>query len=188
MQLKDSIIVVTGAGSGIGRALVKGFTAEGAKSIVAVDLDEANVNATASEFGCTAMTADVSSEEDIRRVVEEWKPHAIHVHDFDLVPTTVTLARDYDLPVVADLHENLPAAVEQYLQWAKPTVKVKNLLINHPVKMRKMERVSLPQCRLVITVVPPPAVSNGVSRRTLMPLDDPPGTFRGATVAPSLNW
>ena len=39
MDVKDKIIVVTGAASGIGRALVVRFKAEGAKQIVAVDLN-----------------------------------------------------------------------------------------------------------------------------------------------------
>lgn len=71
MQLNGKIIVVTGAGSGIGRALVKRFTAEGAKAIVAVDLNEQNVAETAREYSCTAMTADVANEQDMLRVIQD---------------------------------------------------------------------------------------------------------------------
>jgi NAD(P)-dependent dehydrogenase (short-subunit alcohol dehydrogenase family) len=70
MDVKDKIIVVTGAASGIGRALVVRFKAEGAKQIVAVDLNLAGAQETAAMVGCLAMSADVSVEADIR-VIED---------------------------------------------------------------------------------------------------------------------
>ena len=39
MRIKDSIAVVTGGASGIGRALASRFTAEGARHVVVVDID-----------------------------------------------------------------------------------------------------------------------------------------------------
>ena len=71
MELKDKIIVITGAGSGIGRAMAVRFKEEGAKHIIAVDINAANVKATADLVGCNAMTADVSSEADMLKVIEE---------------------------------------------------------------------------------------------------------------------
>ncbi len=70
MELNDKIIVITGAGSGIGRALAIRFKAEGAKQIVAVDINGENAQATADMIGGVAMTADVSNEDDIVRVIE----------------------------------------------------------------------------------------------------------------------
>ena len=60
MDVKDKIIVVTGAASGIGVALVKRFYAAGAKHIVSVDINLDGAKATAAEFGGTAMQADVA--------------------------------------------------------------------------------------------------------------------------------
>ena len=71
MELENKIIVITGAGSGIGRALAIRFKAEGAKQIVAVDINGENAQATATMIGGVAMTADVSNENDIVRVIEE---------------------------------------------------------------------------------------------------------------------
>ena len=71
MELKDKIIVVTGAGSGIGKALVEKFIAEGAKAVIAVDINAENVQQTANELGCVAMAADVTNEADIIRVIDE---------------------------------------------------------------------------------------------------------------------
>ena len=70
MELANKIIVITGAGSGIGRALAIRFKAEGAKQIVAVDINAENAQATAAMIDGVAMTADVSIEDDIVRVIE----------------------------------------------------------------------------------------------------------------------
>ena len=71
MNVKDKIAVVTGAGSGIGRALVEKFVSEGARAVVAVDINAANARRTADDNGCIAITADVSRDEDIKRVIED---------------------------------------------------------------------------------------------------------------------
>ena len=71
MEIKDKIIVVTGAGSGIGKALVEKFIAEGAKTVVGVDINADTAKKTAAELGCVAMSADVAKEDDVRRVIED---------------------------------------------------------------------------------------------------------------------
>jgi NAD(P)-dependent dehydrogenase (short-subunit alcohol dehydrogenase family) len=70
MEIENKLIVVTGAASGIGKALTARFKAEGAKQVVAVDLNAAGAQASADEVGCIAMTADVSNEADVQRVIE----------------------------------------------------------------------------------------------------------------------
>ncbi|MEZ5573207.1 MAG: SDR family oxidoreductase [Halioglobus sp.] len=81
MHLKGKVVVVTGAGSGIGKALVKRFVAEGARAVVAVDINADTVHNTAAELGCIAMHADVTKEEDILRVINETESS---VGDIDL--------------------------------------------------------------------------------------------------------
>ena len=71
MQLRDKIVVVTGAGSGIGKALVLKFIAEGAKAVVGVDINATTAEQTAMELGCIAMAADVTKEDDIIRIIED---------------------------------------------------------------------------------------------------------------------
>ena len=71
VEINQKIIVVTGAGSGIGRALVEKFTAEGAKQVIAVDIDAANAAETARASACLAMTADVACEADMIRVIDD---------------------------------------------------------------------------------------------------------------------
>jgi NAD(P)-dependent dehydrogenase (short-subunit alcohol dehydrogenase family) len=70
MQLKDKIIVITGAASGIGRAMAQRFAAEGAKLIVCADRDEDGAKATAAGIGGVAFKVDVAQEADIQALIE----------------------------------------------------------------------------------------------------------------------
>jgi NAD(P)-dependent dehydrogenase (short-subunit alcohol dehydrogenase family) len=73
MELNDRIAIVTGAGSGIGRALATGIAAVGAKTVVCTDLDGASATETAAMIGAaaTAATLDVASEPAIEALVTE---------------------------------------------------------------------------------------------------------------------
>src|SRR5690349_7463221 len=70
MDLKDKIIVVTGAASGIGRALAVRFKAEGAKLVVCADRDLPGAEATAATMGGVAARVDVSNEPEIAGLIE----------------------------------------------------------------------------------------------------------------------
>ena len=71
MELKDKIVVITGAAGGIGKAMAARFAQEGTREIVVADINEPGVHASAKELGCIAMAADVSKEADIVRVIED---------------------------------------------------------------------------------------------------------------------
>ena len=71
MDLNGKIIVVTGAASGIGRALALRFAAEGAKAVVCADVNEAGAQDTAEQIDVgIARRVDVSIEGDIAKLID----------------------------------------------------------------------------------------------------------------------
>jgi NAD(P)-dependent dehydrogenase (short-subunit alcohol dehydrogenase family) len=72
----DKVVVVTGGGNGIGRALCRRFKADGAKAVVVADLNAVAAAKVADEIGGTAVEVDVSREPDVARLVQ----HAIAQH------------------------------------------------------------------------------------------------------------
>ncbi len=70
MDVKNKIIVVTGAAGGIGKAMAVRFAAEGAKLIVCSDLNGEGAAATAKQIGGVSFKTDVSKEADIQHLIE----------------------------------------------------------------------------------------------------------------------
>ena len=70
MELKDRVIVVTGAARGIGRALARRFASDNPKAVVVADLDGRGAAATAHDIGGSSIQCDVSREADIERLVK----------------------------------------------------------------------------------------------------------------------
>lgn len=70
MKVEGRIVVVTGAASGIGKALAERFHSEGAKLVVCADLDGPGAEITAASVGGVAFATDVSREEDIRTLID----------------------------------------------------------------------------------------------------------------------
>ena len=71
MIVRDKVVVVTGAARGIGEALVRRFYSEGARAVVAADLDGAGAEKVAADTGGFGMRVDVGREADIQRLVAE---------------------------------------------------------------------------------------------------------------------
>lgn len=73
MEVRDKIVVITGAASGIGRALAARFVREAARHVVVTDLDEVGAERVAVSLGPTASarSLDVSNEEAVAALVAE---------------------------------------------------------------------------------------------------------------------
>jgi NAD(P)-dependent dehydrogenase (short-subunit alcohol dehydrogenase family) len=69
MKIKDKVVVVTGAASGIGKALALRFAREGARGVVCADLDESAARSTAAEAGGIGIRCDVAQEGDMNALV-----------------------------------------------------------------------------------------------------------------------
>jgi len=71
MKINNKRVVVTGAASGIGKALCEEFHASGASSIVCVDMNLNGAEETAKSVNGLAVSADVSKESDIINVIQK---------------------------------------------------------------------------------------------------------------------
>ena len=69
MKIRDKVVVVTGAASGIGKALAARFAQEGARGVVCADLNEADAKAVAAGIGGLGLRCDVAQESDINNLV-----------------------------------------------------------------------------------------------------------------------
>ena len=75
MKLANKVAIITGAGSGMGKAAALIFAAEGAK-VAAADIVEAQVKETAAEItrkggDAIALRADVARSEDVKRMIDD---------------------------------------------------------------------------------------------------------------------
>jgi len=71
MDLSGKTVIVTGAGSGIGRALCDAFHQAGAKKIVVSDIDRQAAEAVAGRIGGAAILCDVAEEAQVRSLIEK---------------------------------------------------------------------------------------------------------------------
>jgi NAD(P)-dependent dehydrogenase (short-subunit alcohol dehydrogenase family) len=71
MQLSGKHVIVTGGASGIGAAMCRRFAAEGARGVVAADLDAAGAEAVAKEVGGHGVGVDVADEAQVRSLVAQ---------------------------------------------------------------------------------------------------------------------
>lgn len=142
MDVRDKTIVITGGGSGIGRAMATLFHAEGAKHIAVADLNEAGARETAAMVHGTAFACDVSREADIQRVVLETGPVDIFCSNAGLIATDPDFdnaasapdadwARLWGVHVMAHVYAAravLPGMMERRSGWLLNTVSAAGLL------------------------------------------------------------
>lgn len=69
-ELKDKIVVITGAAGGLGRAFAQAFVAQGAK-VVVCDKNYAGAQETAQMLGGMALEVDVTREHSVEKMANE---------------------------------------------------------------------------------------------------------------------
>ncbi len=90
----------------------------------------------------------------IREFVASFQPDILHVHDFPFVKMALSIAEPHRLPVVADLHENYPAALRVWRTGLDPLRRFKDGLLRSYPLWRWYEKRLLPRCAHVLVVVP----------------------------------
>ncbi|HVU03240.1 MAG TPA: SDR family oxidoreductase [Polyangiaceae bacterium] len=70
MEPSGKVVIVTGAASGIGRALAERFSREGVQGLVLADLHEDAVRRVGDPISAVSVRADVSVERDVQALVE----------------------------------------------------------------------------------------------------------------------
>lgn len=90
----------------------------------------------------------------IRVFVEKFQPQVLHCHDLDMVCTTLTIAQCYGLPLVADLHENMPALRLASVSWRGFAKRMMFRLTLNYRRLRAIEKSVLLRCKKIIVVVP----------------------------------
>ncbi|MFZ0626310.1 MAG: SDR family oxidoreductase [Acidimicrobiia bacterium] len=70
MELSDRVVIVTGAGSGIGAAMSRRFAKEGPSALILADLDLDSARSVAEGLGATPVQVDVASQDSNQRLID----------------------------------------------------------------------------------------------------------------------
>ncbi|MBN2092428.1 glycosyltransferase family 4 protein [candidate division KSB1 bacterium] len=84
----------------------------------------------------------------IKEIVKRHKIEVLHIHDLPLVATGLFIAKQFQLPLIYDMHENYPAALET---WKKKNLTY--LTIKNPRLAQKLDRICQCKANKIIVVV-----------------------------------
>ncbi len=82
MELKDKVVVVTGGGNGIGKALCERFAKEGARHVAVADLEEDAAQAVAAAIDGRGYAVDVRDEGQVAALVADVEARQGHIDLF----------------------------------------------------------------------------------------------------------
>ena len=136
MEFSGRNVVVTGAGRGIGEALAREFHTRGANVVVA---DIAGTEAVADSLErATAITADVSTEEGNRLLVESARESLVPVKDYIIhAHMGNAVVKSPELPAYGDAHPrfgfpNGANDVEELVDYLRVLLKIGYLREGQP--------------------------------------------------------
>lgn len=79
MLIADKVVVITGAASGIGRALARRFQREGPRRLILADLQREPLEQLAAQLGADAVACNVAAEADVQRLVKTAEDSCGHI-------------------------------------------------------------------------------------------------------------
>lgn len=85
--------------------------------------------------------------------IKQYEIEVVHVHDLPMVKTAASVAKKFDIPIIADLHENYPEGLRA---WRKEKIPWKSKILNlaSPIwRWKRLERSVLRRVDRIITVV-----------------------------------
>ncbi len=120
MEVKGKIAVVTGAASGIGRAMARRFADEGAKGVVCADMNGDGAKSVADEFGGLGIEIDVTNEDEIKALVAETEAK---VGPIDLFCSNAGISRGGDINVPQkDMEDSMNVHMYAHLYAARAVI------------------------------------------------------------------
>lgn len=143
MELSGKVIAITGAGSGIGRAMALRFAREDPRALYVADIDSASIEETAAMCGARAVSLDVSDQVQISSFVRARESEGlgidlfcsnagIAVAGFEAVSSELW-QRSWDINVMAHVHAAsavLPYMIARGGGYLLHTVSAAGLLTN----------------------------------------------------------
>lgn len=143
MEVKDRVVVVTGAASGIGKALAEAFHAAGAAKVVCADLDAAGAEATAAALNGVGRGLDVRDEAAVAALIAQTEAeigpigifcsNAGIIHDGGLEVENAAWTAEWEVHVMAHVYAArhvAPLMAERGEGWLLNTASAAGLL-NH---------------------------------------------------------
>lgn len=109
--------------------------------------------------------------EPLRAFVADYAPDVLHAHDLPILRAVLDIAEESGLPVIADLHENMPAMALAYRSSMPRLPKLKDGILKNYRLWRWLEARALKRCARVIVVVAEAAErveSQGVERQQIV--------------------
>ncbi len=85
----------------------------------------------------------------LKKLFSKYDFEAIHIHDLPLIKVGIEIKNEYNIPLIIDLHENFPAAIEVYSH----TNTILGKILSPPKLWHQYEQKYLKKVDKIITVV-----------------------------------
>jgi len=93
-------------------------------------------------------------EKEITKFIRKFHIDVLHVHDLPLIKTALKTTQSLNIPLVADLHENYPAAKKVYLTQNNYNYIIRRFTVDRYTRWKKHEEKVLKKVDRIIIVVP----------------------------------